>query len=234
MKKARLVFSIVLVTIFIEMIFNLDTSTKQCINYECHTYKIPLYLKILDFFGRHYHYKLLVKDIINSQDSDEVRAMKIFVWVYNNLKRIPDGFPVTDDHVWHTIIRGYGIDDQFQDAFTTLCNYASLDAFFDYVYGKNKEDKKSLSFVRMNKTWTVLDAYNGVYFKNGQGRMASIEDIISGDWRVANLKMGSIAGTYYTQYFKNLASVNWKQYKLSRPTLQSPLNRLIFLLKKKK
>ena len=114
MKKARLVFSIVLVTIFIAMIFNLDTSTKQCINYECHTYKIPLYLKILDFFGRHYHYKLLVKDIINSQDSDEVRAMKIFVWVYNNLKRIPDGFPVTDDHVWHTIIRGYGIDDSFR------------------------------------------------------------------------------------------------------------------------
>jgi len=205
---------------------NLNVTTKQCIDYRCHAIQLPLYLKTLDFFDRHFNYKQLVKKIIQDAKNDEERALKIFSWTYNNIKRNPEGLPIMDDHVWYTIVRGYGVDDQFQDVFTTLCHYAGLDAFFDLLPSEKDKEIKPLSFVKLGDDWFIFDAYNGVYFKNARGKMASVKDLSSGDWQIVSLSRNELPN--YRDYFQNLNSINYRNYRSSRAALQSPLNRLIF------
>ncbi|MFA5410256.1 MAG: transglutaminase-like domain-containing protein [Candidatus Omnitrophota bacterium] len=212
------------------LILNTEVITRQGINYEVRQIKIPLYLKVLDFMDRHYNYKSLTRKITENCKTQQDKVIKIFSWTYDNIKRQPGNLPVVDDHVWHIIVRGYGVDDQFQDVFTTLCNYAKVDSFFDYIYNNNKERRKCLSFVKLNDRWTIFDVYNGVYFKNREGQIASIEDLSAGNWLLIR-EGNNIFDENYDTYFKRLRSYNYIDKKFSRPTLQSPLRRFIFWCK---
>lgn len=214
----------------IAVILNINVTTRQGINFQWHTIKIPLYLKVLDFFDRHYNYKQLVKNIVRGAKTEEERVMKIFEWTHNNIRKIPNGYPIIDDHVWHIIVRGYGAIDQSSDVFTTLCNYAGVDAFFLNIPTENRSSRISLSFVRLNKRWRIFDPYNGVYFKNKNGVIASIDEIKSNNWRVENIGGVDSLDFDYKRYLINLPTI--KNIGLSRPSIQSPLRRIIFEVKR--
>jgi len=124
-KKAIIVLSIILVVLIsLGLLLNKEVTTKQGIDYKLQTIRIPLYLKMLNFYNRHYGYKWLTKRIIDKKTTDDEKAMALFDWTISNLKKQPRELRAVDDHVWHIIIRGYGTHDQFSDVFTTLCNYA--------------------------------------------------------------------------------------------------------------
>jgi hypothetical protein len=231
MKKAviKLLIAVLLITCMV-MLLNIEVTYRQGINFEVSTVRIPLYLKVLDFFDRHYNYKNLVSKIIKSSDSPEERVIKIFNWTYDNIKRAPDGYPIVDDHVWHIIIRGYGTLDQSNDVFTTLCNYAGVDAFFDFIYSRDKSNMTALSFIKLNHSWRIFDSYNGVYFRNNKGEIASLEDIMRGDWFVFNTTGMIKQNSDYAKYLENLSPIG--DIGLKRANIQSPLRRLIFQFKK--
>lgn len=214
-------------------ILNIEVTTRQGVNFEWHSIKLPLYLKILDFYDRHYNYMLLVKKMTSDSKTEEQKVMKIFEWTYANIKIKPQGYPVIDDHVWHIIVRGYGSDDQLQDVFTTLCNYTNLNAFFYDIYPEGAKVSKPLSFVKLGDKWTIFDAYNGVYFLNGRGQIADINDLSRGDWKVVSIKKNEIVDDY-NRYFNKLNSVNFEKWRLSRGAIQSPLRRFIYFIKKPK
>ncbi len=232
----KIIFSIFIFLAIITaawLFLNIPVSTQQCINYDCHALKIPLYLKTLDFFDRHFNYQWLTRGIIRGCPNQEGRVKKILAWTQDNLKKSPAGLPIVDDHVWHTIVRGYGVDDQFQDVFTTLCNYAGVGAFFTIVRAEESGRRKPLSFVRLGKKWCAIDAYNGVYFKNQHGTLASIEELIKGDCKPQNIRgEGLIAD--YTDYFRNLTSIDFNSWNTRRSAIQSPLQRLSQWLRHKK
>lgn len=225
----RVVF-IFLILFGIIAILNVKVTTREGINYQWQTIEIPLYLKVLDFFDRHYNYKWLVKKITDNSKQEEEKVLKIFEWTHKNIKKVPEGYPVIDDHVWHIIVRGYGADDQSSDVFTTLCNYAGVDAFFSWVYVKDRSSRIPLSFVKVNERWNVFDPYNGVYFKNREKGLASIEDISKGDWLVEGVDNIKKPDIDYTMYLKNLPSL--KEIGLKRANIQSPINRLRYEIKK--
>lgn len=213
------------------IILNLNVTTQQCIDYECHTISMPLYLKILDFFNRHYHYKQLVKNIVKDVATDEERVIKMFNWTYKNIKKAPAGLPVVDDHVWYTIVRGYAVNDQFSDVFTTLCNYAGIDAFYDWAYTQDKSGRISLSFIKINGKWYIFDPYRGAYFKDRAGNFATLEILKLGDgYIIEYLDKQTTIDIDYGRYLTNLASL--KEIGLVRPKIQSPLNRFLFEIKK--
>ncbi len=232
MKKRWLqwVIFIILISIGVIAILNVKVTTRQGINYQWQTIEIPLYLKILDFFDRHYNYKWTVERIIRDSKADKEKVMKIFKWTYENIKMTPKGYPVIDDHVWHIIVRGYGVDDQFSDVFTTLCNYACIDAFYSWVYTENRNSRIPLSFVKVNEKWNVFDPYNGVYFKNQKGELASVEEIIKEDWQAESIDSHNKPNVNYDIYLKNLSSVT--EIGLRRANVQSPINRLKYEIKK--
>ena len=212
------------------ILLNIEVTTLQGVNYKVRAVKLPLYLKLLDFFDRNYNYEVLVKKIIPGTVSNEDKVIKILEWTCENIRENPKELPVIDDHVWHIIVRGYGVDGQFQDVFTTLCNYANLNSFYYAVYSETGGGRKSLSFVKLGDKWTVLDAYNGVYFINKKGQIAGIPDLSGGDWKAVSIIKRDIPG-YYNKYFKNLNSINLKKWRLSRAAIQSPLRRLIYFIK---
>lgn len=210
------------------LVLNIETTTRQGVNLKVRTLRIPLYLKALDFLDRHYNYKMLVKTVTAGAKTDEERAIKLLEWTHGNIRKNPESLPVVDDHAWHIIIRGYGLDDQFQDVFTTLCNYAGLDAFFNRVYSEDKKGR-SLSFVKLDDKWGVFDAYNGVYFKNVNGKIANLDDLSSGNWRAFNVGGGDIPN-HYEKLFKNLNSDRFGDWTFSRAAIQSPIRRFIYWL----
>jgi len=192
---------------------------------------MPLYIKIIEFIDRDYHYKELVAKVCQGYTSDEDKVLALFKWVHQNIKKnIPQGWPVIDDHVWHIIMRGYGVNDQFSDVFTTLCNYAKVDAFYGLVSQKDSKKMILLSFVKIKERWRILDPYRAVYFKNEKGEIADIQELKSKvNWSMESLD--EKPDIDYAIYLSNLPPI--KDIGLSRANIQSPVNRLLFELKKK-
>lgn len=225
-KKLSKIIFLALVTVGIFILLNLSVNTKQGIDYKVSSIKIPLYLKTLGFFDRYYNYRELVKRIVHGAASDEEKVMRIFRWTYANIRKAPKELPVVDDHVWHIIVRGYGVKDQFQDVFTALCNISGIGAFFSALYTEDKSKAIILSFVKIQEKWYIFDPYYGVYFKDKHGRLADAG--LKNEWLVTALDGQPVMD--YAPYLNNLPII--KDIGLSRSTTQSPINRLLFEIKK--
>lgn len=226
MRKAFLILLIIILGVFL---LNMEVSTRQGINYRMQDLKTPLYLKSLDFFDRHYNYRQLVKRIIKDAKNDEERVMRLFDWTGENIRKTPIGMPVIDDHVWYIIVRGYGEADQSSDVFTTLCNYAGIKAFYSLAYSQGRKEMLPLSFVKIGNKWVAFDPYRKVYFKDKNGDLADIEALKHNNWVIQ--ARGENPELDYSSYFENLPSVI--EAGLTRANIQSPINRLLFEVKKR-
>jgi len=180
----------------------------------------------MEFFDRDYQYRQIVKFLTRQSDSDEKKVLALFDWTRKNIRRTPEGFPIVDDHVLNIIIRGYGASDQCADVFATFCNYAGYRARFTTVTAAGQRAKVCLTFVRIKSLWYVFDTYNGVYFRNKSGALASTQDILAGDWIA---QPAGVVNMDYAIYFKDFSLANMD--KLARSNIQSPLRRLLYEMK---
>lgn len=233
--KASLV---IIIFVLFGFFLNMDVTTRQGINHKIYTIHIPLYFKIIDFFDRHYSYKLLVSRIAASKEPENEKALKILEWVNKNIHPVPAGMPVIDDHVWHIIVRRYGNNEQSQDVFTTLCNYAGMEAFFFRLRKNDASRLLTVSLVKVGGNWSLFDSAKGVYFKTKGGRLAAVSDIAAGDWRAeavagAAIDQGGLK-SYYSDYFGKILEIDFeKAHKFSRANIQSPISRIIYAIKRK-
>src|SRR5437660_8376164 len=104
-------------------ILTLPLTTRQGVNYRVTAYRIPAYVKTIDFLQRHYQYQLLVSRICGGKTSDLDCVLAIFDWTHTTVRPTPAGWPIVDDHPLNIFIRGYGQADQMADLFTTLSVY---------------------------------------------------------------------------------------------------------------
>lgn len=229
-RRLLIAVSVAAAIVALSAALNIEVTTRQGIDYTLITRKMPLYLKALDFLDRHYNYELLAKRVIGKDRSEESRALKLLLWVKSNIRENPGTLPVVDDHVWHIIVRGYGTNDQFQDVFSTLCNYAGIESFFGRIISKDRKSGKLLAFTRFKGGWSVFDAYDGVYFRNGRGQIACGADLTKGDWIPVSVTGDKIEYDY-RPLFDNISSVRFGVWEASRSAIQSPLRRLMTWLK---
>lgn len=237
-RRIRILLFVIVIFTCLVLFLNLNVTTRQGINYQWHTIEVPLYLKVLDFFDRHYNYQWLVRRIIGNSKTDEEKVLRVFKWTYENIKKAPEGYPIIDDHVWHIIVRGYGVDDQSSDVFTTLCNYTGIEAFYNLVFTKDRSSRIYLSFTKVDRGWVIFDPYRGIYFKNRQGDLADIEEIIKGDWVENNIDTVAQEPTLlfkksdfdYSVYLGNLTFI--AGMGLKRGNIQSPIKRLKYEINK--
>ncbi|MDD5431452.1 MAG: hypothetical protein PHO70_00470 [Candidatus Omnitrophica bacterium] len=218
---------VILVFGLIYALFNTRLTTRQGVNFVVVTKEIPLYLKALDFFDRHYNYQELVKEIISGSCGENERLLRIFEWTHKTIKMQPHELPIIDDHVWNIIVRGYGTKDQICDVFATLCTYVGLKSFFSEFKNDNSE-LFVLAFVKIRGQYRVFDPVNGIYLRNKIGEFATIENILNGDF-VINAIDKKIPENYNDMIKKFLKS-DKVDYK--RSFIQSPLNRFIYEVKK--
>lgn len=228
----KLFFFIICLSAALWVVLNLPVTSKQGVNYVVKTIKVPVYIKVIEFLDRNYHYQELTQGVTQGCYSEQDKVLAIFGWVHRNIKTdIPQGWPIIDDHVWHIVVRGYGVRDQLSDVFTTLCNYAGVDAFYTWVSTVNGARRIPLSLVKIEGSWRVFDPYHGCYFKNKEGEIADIEEIKSpANWSIENLD--GKPDLDYSIYLDNLPPI--EDMGLSRANIQSPLKRLLFEFEKLK
>ena len=217
MKNRRRLFAVITIAALIFGILNIDVSIRQGVNGKYREIHMPLYVKWTQFLARHYEYARIAKEITAGCKTDEEKALAILNWTRANIKDIPGGLDLVDEHILTIMIKGYGAPAQFQDVFTTLCAYSGIPAFFEKVYAKGNKARYVLSFVKINGKWRVFDAYSGKYFRTVRGDLASPEDILDDE--------------SLTQLFDyDLKPV--VEGKTLRPSKQMPLRRILFEAKK--
>ena len=201
MKKKKLIYlflAIFIITMF--FIANQNTTRTIGINYEVSKYQIPVYLKILDFYDRHYTYKHFVKNLNkNTEDKNEI-VINTSNWIYDNIKKIPKGVDVIDNHPLTIIERRLGADDQFSDLLSVLLVYSNIESFF---ISKFNENWHPITFFKIDDNWSIIDPYNGIFFTNNNKLFASIKDIKNNKWELLNLKFEKIDKLNFKDTFGN-------------------------------
>ncbi len=196
-------FILLCVLIFFLTIFfiaNKEISRSIGINYKVTEYQIPIYLKILDFYDRHYNYKYLVKNINKNINNEKDIILNTTKWVKNNIKKIPKGVDIVDHHTLTIVERRLGTDDQFSDLLSVLLVYSNIDSFFISKFNKIWHP---LTFFKFNDYWSIIDPYYGVFFTNDKRLFASIEDIKNEKWQISNLKFEKIDRLNFKDTFEN-------------------------------
>lgn len=227
--KKILIFAICMILIVGAVVFILDikVTTRQGINYEVHTLKIPLYLKILNFYDRHYNYKWLVHQITEGKISEEDRAVAIFKWTVENIAHRSAELRAVDDHVWHIIVRGYATIDQSADVFTTLCTYDGFRAVMYKAYSPDKKSHVIISLVGAKDRYLVFDTFFDRYFFNERGEIASLTNIIENPNLVDRDKYDFLAGdTPYYKHFLNLRPMG--KLRICKAELNMPVKRFVY------
>ena len=229
MKKIYLIILVTVVIMFISVIsiLNVGVSTKQGVNYRVHEIKMPLYLKTLDFIDRHYNYKNLVSNILGDTKDDNTKTVKILNWVNANVRKNPKELPVIDDHPLNILIRGYGVQDQFEDIFTILCTYAGMEAFFK-MFKNNSGEIYYMSFVKIDGRWCPLSAFNRVYAAKGSV-IASVDDILL-DKKLLTTFSSNLPNFEMDSFLKEINNMDFKSWSV-RVKGQSPVGRVECLIK---
>lgn len=194
----------ILALLIVVIILNISVPTKQGVNYKVAVYRIPLYIKIIEFIDRDYRYRNLSHDIISGIKEDREKALKILEWVRSNIKSdMPKDWPVYDDHILNIIIRGYGVSDQLNDVFTTLCMYSGLPAGWARIIAPGSSKALVLSFVMIDGKWCIFDVSRGIYFIGDDGGVANLEEISSRRYKDSSRKIEGF-DLAYKDYIDNV------------------------------
>lgn len=227
-RKTILILLVVVIICFV--IFFLPATSRQGINGRIKLIRMPLGVKLAEFFCRDYHYRNIAKEVTAGADKQQEKILRLFNWTFNYLHRVPEGFPVVDDHVLNIVIRAYATDDQFADVFATLCNYAGSKAFYSWIRpAAGAGPKITLTFVNIDGNWRVFDPYNGVYFVDSSGNLSSLDNFGSGAVQIKKLASGDIHIPDYAVYFTNIPL--GPKDGFSRSIIQSPMRRMAYAIK---
>ncbi len=147
------------------------------INYNVFQKEIPLYVKLMEFICRDYHYQDIVLSIVGDEKDPHKIIDRLYHYIRENVK-INKELPIVDDHPYHILVRGYGVEDQFEDIFTILCNYAGLPAYYQQVKLNYQTDIiQYCSFVKIDTEWTLVSVYHDLVFKDRDNRYLPIHEI---------------------------------------------------------
>ena len=160
------------------VILNKDATQLIGINYSVSEYKIPLYLKLYNFYGRHLNYDYMVNTITKNSKSDIEKVISISKWVYKNIKKLPENVDIVDSHPLTIAERRLGTKDQFSDLLSVMLVYANIDAFMWYP---QNDHKNALTIFKVDNNWSVIDPYYGTMFVNNKNKHASITELKSID-----------------------------------------------------
>lgn len=215
---------------------NIETTTRQAINYRVQSIPIPLYLKLFGFFDRHLHYRWLAGRIITNELDGQRKAEALLQWTVSNVAKQPSQLPVIDDHVWHIIVRGYGKADQLADVFATLANYSGLKAFIMPLKGVigSIPNHIWISAVFFDNQWHVCDVYRQNLFLNEANRWATLQEITASKWQLHSNDHNESIQEYidYQKYFGKLQQLDFdKIHRKSRSAIQDPFSRFHQFLK---
>ena len=185
-------------------LLTLPATTRQAVNFQVTTQRIPLVIKGMGFLVRDYEYRELAARLTQNLAAEETKAETLFRWTRAHIQPVPPGYPVVDDHISHIVIRGYGEEDQRADVFTCLSSYAGIPSFWSVLRPGPEaglEEKLILSFCLIEGCWTVWDVARGIAFRERDGSLASVERLAK-DPRLVSFNVEGLnhQGRLYADY----------------------------------
>ena len=213
------------------LVANWPVTTRQGVNFEVSSHRLPLYLKAFEFLSRSAQYQQVAAEITRASSTDEQRAVAVFDWTSRRIMRTPDGWPIVDDHILNIIIRGYGTNDQRADVFATLLTYAGVPAFWQKMRAPEAHEGIILTFVLVDGRWRVVDVANELLFRNVRGELATLEELTSTPALVAAAGGAITIGT--TPYPDVIAGLRMPAVPQTlRAELQMPGRRVLYEAKR--
>jgi len=236
-----------LAVVVVFLLLDVNSTTKMAINFQTREYNIPVYLKVLNFYDRHFNYKYLAEKITMGTKSRHDRVLSLAAWVNNNIKRIPEGVDIVDSHPWTIVQRRLGEPDQFSDILSVLLIYSGVESFFREIDTQTvlplyKRGRHPLTFFRIKDTWSVADPYQGVYFVNEKGNFASLSDLREGRWKMANFENKLVRDESLFQFYSKLLSLLPSSSEINRTNIyerggraniQNPTGRFLYEIHKR-
>ena len=224
----KVLFTVLILGLFFAFL-NIGVSSRQGVNYRLSVIKMPLYIKIIEFLDRDYHFRALAQQITSGSKDAQGKVLSIFEWTQNNIiKGVPKGLPIIDDHVLNISIRRYGTDDQIADLFSALCTYAGFPAVIYVLEEKGKPSSRLyIGAVYLKGEWRLFDTWHGAYFVNKEGMAASIDDIKQRkQLSLKSLGVSLNQAEYIDTFYNNLAPI--KKTEFTKSDLEMPGKRLVF------
>lgn len=173
----RLGLALLVTALTVVGVAHLEVTTKQGVNFEVTTHRMPLYVKALQFINRSVQYEQIADEVTEGAVSDADRALKVFDWTRRQIKPTPKDWTILDDHILHIIIRGHGVNDQQADVFATLATYSGVPAFWTKVRLQPEGPGVILSFALVDGRWRVFDVFAGIAFRDDTGKLATMDGL---------------------------------------------------------
>ena len=208
-------------------------TTLQAVNGTVTAYQLPAYVKLTDFFQRHFQYEVLATRICGADPAAVDCTLSLLDWTHTNIPPTPGGWPVVDDHPLHIVIRGHGERDQIADVFSTLAVYAGVPAFFQFVTDAEKREMLPVTFVYLDGKWTVFDVAAHVAFRDRAGQLASIEQLADDPALVdGQADVARRDGLPYSAFISRERLMPFVVPQTLRPQLQQPWPRVRYELRR--
>jgi hypothetical protein len=184
-------------------------TTRQGVNYRLSEHRIPLALKLLGFLHRGAEYRHLVRMLVEPGADREATILRLFEWTREHIRPVPSGFPIIDDHVWDTIVRGYGTQDQAADVFATLCAYVGIPAHFRFLDAPGTRARLGVALVQLPRGgWGLFEPRHGVIVRHPDGRLASLEEMRADPTLIArSVPPQELLGQPLPRYFEELPTL---------------------------
>lgn len=144
-------------------------------NFVVSEHTVPLWVKAVDFISRDVNLASTARAVLANAAGADAKAAAAFAWTRANIRPQPPELPTVDDHIWHIIVRGYGLSDQQADVFTTLLSYEDVRAY--WMLTRDAAHAAALSYVWIRGDWRVYDVGRGVIFRGRRGDLATPGEI---------------------------------------------------------
>ncbi len=192
-------------------------------------HRMPLWEKAARFYIRHREFQQWAEEAAGGETDPQRRVLRLLEWTRNQVKPIPPGLPLVDDHISHIVLRHYGNDGQLSEVFTALATYTGNEGRWEAYSPPGASARAALCFIESNGKWWVLDVWNGGWFETPSGQVATIEDFKHPE----QLHRRGVApevldGTPYVDYFRDAENVFKRSF--SRAKGQMPWHRLLMVL----
>ena len=208
------------------MVLQWPVTTRFGVNYQWSSRRITLFEKAVDFLSRDLQARRLAREVMSQAATPEEKILKAFAWVQDHVQPTPPGFPVVDDHVLHIIIRGYGAPDQRTEAFALLLSYAGIPAAPAVLKAPEGDQAVNVAVARYGGKTFVFDVDHGLVFRNEQGALASLEELMRTPDLVARSAGGlTVGGVPYAHYFLNLGDLRARFSRIDGQRLWPRLRR---------
>lgn len=199
------------------------TTTRWGVDYQFFEKRVPLSEKVIAFLGRDLQLRRLAAEVVPA-GSDPERLLGLFAWVRANVRPVPPGFPVVDDHVLNILIRGYGAPDQRTEAFCALAAYAGFRSAPAKLRAPGRREELDVAVVELDGRLYVLDVDNGIVFRTPDGDLADMEALRRDPGLVAAAARGrAVRGVPYMAFYEGLAELRPVYDRIAG---QRPLGRL--------